>query len=49
LNGNKAVGFAEDMTHHCFEKQQQIMARVTGNYKRGNERQAKSHRKNSKL
>jgi hypothetical protein len=41
LRGKKAIGFTADMAYNCFAKQQQLMAKITGNYKRGNERQPK--------
>jgi hypothetical protein len=40
---NKAVNSLNAATP---EEQQEILARVTGNYKRGNERQAKNHPRN---
>jgi hypothetical protein len=49
LSGKKAIGFTADMAYNCFAKQQQLMARITGNYKRGNEHQVKSHPRKSKL
>lgn len=47
IGGNKAVRFIEDASCASFEDQQQLMARFTGNYKRGNERKAKQHKRNS--
>ncbi|MEH6446762.1 MAG: hypothetical protein V7784_22940 [Oceanospirillaceae bacterium] len=44
LRGNKAKEFAEDMQYANFADQQQLMARLTGNYKRGNEREANQQR-----
>ncbi|MCK5312035.1 MAG: hypothetical protein KAJ62_07995 [Desulfobacteraceae bacterium] len=47
LRGFKAVSFIEDINLLNFAEQQQLMARVTGNYKRGNERRSKNHPKNN--
>ena len=46
LRGAKAARFLEDMPELDLSAQQQEMARLTGNYKRGNERQAKAHPRN---
>jgi len=46
LRKDKAKWFLEDMNGLDFEAQQQEMARLTGNYRRGNERQAKNHPRN---
>lgn len=46
LRKDKARWFLEDMEGLDFESQQQEMARLTGNYRRGNERTAKSHPRN---
>lgn len=46
LRGMKAVEFREEVAEGDFASQQQAMARLTGNYKRGNERQAKNHPRN---
>ncbi|MEP1209146.1 MAG: hypothetical protein ABJM29_20685 [Rhizobiaceae bacterium] len=46
LRGDKAADFLEDMDGVDLESQQQEMARLTGNYRRGNERQAKQHPRN---
>jgi hypothetical protein len=43
LRGDAAVRFLEDVVRG---DPQQVMARATGNYKRGNERLAKSHPRN---
>lgn len=43
LRGNKAAAFLGDVAH---EDPQELMARLTGNYKRGNERQARRHPRN---
>lgn len=48
LRGNRARAFKEDMEALTFDEQQQLMARLTGNYKRGNERQAKNHPRNAR-
>ncbi|MCP4294598.1 MAG: hypothetical protein GY786_03235 [Proteobacteria bacterium] len=37
VSGKKAIRFTEELVHNCFAKQQQLMAKTTGNYKRGNE------------
>ncbi|MCG8334717.1 MAG: hypothetical protein MJE63_09380 [Proteobacteria bacterium] len=47
IGGKKAMRFIEDVSCGSFENQQQLMARVTGNYKRGNERKAKQHKRNN--
>ncbi|MFT5706551.1 MAG: hypothetical protein ACI9ES_000832 [Oceanospirillaceae bacterium] len=44
LRGSKAKEFCENVQYTNFADQQQLMARLTGNYKRGNERQAKQQR-----
>jgi len=46
LRGSKAAAFSEQMETASFAEQQQLMARITGNYKRGNERQSKEHPRN---
>lgn len=46
LRGNKAASFIENMSAAEFIDQQQLMARLTGNYKRGNEKSAKKHSQN---
>ena len=46
LRGDRATDFMEDMTGVDGESQQQEMARLTGNYRRGNERLAKQHPRN---
>ncbi|SNZ21356.1 hypothetical protein [Cohaesibacter gelatinilyticus] len=46
LRGDKADDFLEDIEDMSDADSQQWMARLTGNYKRGNERQAKSHPRN---
>ena len=43
LRGQKAADFVED----CGETQdQELMARLTGNYRRGNERDSRNHPRN---
>ena len=46
LRGDKASMFFADISSSDIKKQQHIMARLTGNYKRGNERGAKRHPRN---
>ncbi|MEM7335593.1 MAG: hypothetical protein AAF490_26180 [Chloroflexota bacterium] len=46
LRGKKAIEFVRKIEKSEFASQQQLMARLTGNYKRGNERKAKNHPKN---
>jgi cytochrome c-type biogenesis protein CcmE len=46
LRGPKASAFIDQMESASFAEQQQVMARMTGNYKRGNERQSKEHPRN---
>ncbi|MFK7918776.1 MAG: hypothetical protein AB8G14_11895 [Ilumatobacter sp.] len=43
LRGQRADEFLEDLTHGDA---QDLMARLTGNYKRGNERQSRRHPRN---
>lgn len=43
LRGRRAADFLEDVEH---EDPQELMARLTGNYRRGNERQARQHPRN---
>ena len=45
LRGNKAIEFCDDAEILDFASLQQLMARLTGNYRRGNEKHAKSIRK----
>ena len=42
----KAQTFKESIDSCAFDELQKIMARVTGDYKRGNERLAKNHPRN---
>lgn len=46
LRGNRAADFSHDVSEMSFAEQQQLMARLTGNYKHGNERMAKNHPRN---
>ena len=46
LRGDKAAAFLADMDDMDAQDQQEEMARLTGNYRRGNERLAKSHPRN---
>ncbi len=46
LRNLAATKFLAEVLACSFAEQQQIMARVTGNFKRGNERKAKSHPRN---
>ena len=43
LRGARAAAFLEDVE---LGDDQELMARVTGNYRRGNERQARNHPRN---
>lgn len=43
LRGERAAEFVDDVGD---SDDQELMARVTGNYKRGNERQARNHPRN---
>jgi len=46
LRGSAAADFLSELDGSALAEQQQLMARVTGNYKRGNERQAAQHPRN---
>ncbi len=46
LRNEKASEFLEDMDGTDDAEAQEIMARLTGNYRRGNERLAKGHPRN---
>jgi len=46
LRGGTAAEFLADIDGADAGEQQQIMARATGNYRRGNERLAKNHPRN---
>ena len=48
LRGRKADEFKTDINNTGFAEQQQLMARLTGNYKRGNERAARNHPRNQR-
>ncbi len=43
LRGARAAAFLEDVER---DDPQELMARLTGNYRRGNERQARNHPRN---
>jgi len=47
LRGDKAAAFQAAVESGDQVSQQRLMARLTGNYKRGNERSAKSHPRNN--
>ena len=46
LRGADALDFFSEMESGEFADGQQLMARVTGNYKHGNERTARNHPRN---
>ncbi|MBP6530475.1 MAG: hypothetical protein KA260_10165 [Burkholderiales bacterium] len=46
LRGTDAVDFVAEVEHGDAADAQQLMARLTGNYKRGNERTASEHPRN---
>ena len=46
VRGSKANDFLVKMNASTIPQQQQLMARITGNYKRGNEKLSKNHPKN---
>ncbi len=46
LRGRKAADFELDVAELPFAEQQQLLARLTGNYKHGNERLARNHPRN---
>ena len=46
VRGSKANAFLTKMSISTVRQQQQLMARITGNYKRGNEKLSKDHLKN---
>ena len=48
LRGTAAAEFKDDLNQLSFSELQQIMARLTGNYKHGNERAAKNHPRNKR-
>ncbi|MEZ4637119.1 MAG: hypothetical protein R2873_15495 [Caldilineaceae bacterium] len=43
---DKARDFVDEVEESDFAEGQEIMARLTGNYKRGNERTARNHPRN---
>lgn len=46
LRGARAADFVEDAEAMDAGQAQELMARLTGNYKRGNERTARNHPRN---
>jgi hypothetical protein len=46
LRAAAAEAFLTEIDGASFAEQQQLMARLTGNYRRGNERTAKNHPRN---
>ena len=46
LRGSKAADFICELEQLSFSELQQLMARLTGNYKHGNERVARNHPRN---
>lgn len=46
LRAAAARDFLAEVEVAAFDEQQQLMARLTGNYKRGNERRASDHPRN---
>ena len=46
LRGEAAQAFLREVSGADERAQQELMARVTGNYRRGNERRAKQHPRN---
>ena len=46
MRGDSARIFLAEIRDASFLEQQRLMARITGNYKRGNERLAASHPRN---
>jgi hypothetical protein len=46
LRGHDAADFRQQAGDEASPDAQQLMARITGNYKRGNERQASAHPRN---
>ena len=46
LRGNDAEEFKQEAVDETTAEAQQLMARITGNYKRGNERTASQHPRN---
>jgi hypothetical protein len=48
LRGRDATDFLDEVEGADLHAQQQLMARLTGNYKRGNERTAANHPRNQR-
>ena len=48
LRGRAASKFEREIGDLSLAQQQNLMARVTGNFKRGNERAARNHPRNSR-
>ena len=48
FSGAKAQRYSAQLEQSTFEEQQQLMARLTGNYKRGNEKSARTHPRNTR-
>jgi hypothetical protein len=48
LRGNEAEDFRQEAQDEGSADSQQLMARLTGNYKHGNERQASDHPRNKR-
>ena len=46
LRGQDALEFLSEVESSSTSEMQQLMARITGNYKHGNERQASQHPRN---
>ena len=46
LRGRRAADFLDDVDGGDDASAQELMARVTGNYRRGNEREARNHPRN---
>ena len=46
LRGAEALAFLKKIETASFAEEQQLMARLTGNYKRGNERTSAKHTRN---
>ncbi|MGY6502800.1 MAG: hypothetical protein ACXIVQ_18125 [Acidimicrobiales bacterium] len=46
LRGSRATSFLDDVEEAGHGDRQDLMARLTGNYRRGNERQASQHPRN---
>ena len=46
LRGREALDFKQEAGDEASDEAQQLMARITGNYKRGNERLAGEHPRN---